>query len=439
MPPSPAFPSPKGGASLILTFRLQSKTTLILGSNTLAAFRAFAALEADSQVVIIAKGGLRNACEELRWRASQGQLTMLDWDTLPSTSAASVDRDVKALESYIATMNAITLICVTDTIITSDSAQIRTRAFATQIYQLCQARNIPLNICDMPEFCTFSFASVHRFIDSESGHSTPLQVAVTTNGQGCRLAGRIRREIVSKLPKEVGVAVEKMGKLRRLAKVSDAATDGEPDYELNEESGITTPNRPVPLRSTIETSSEIALRRMRWVAQVSEYWPLARLAKMTEVEMEKVLSSGEEEGTAGYFSGGLLRHTDQAVNSIHPLTESDSVSHSQGRILLVGSGPGHPSLLTLATHEALTKHANLVLSDKLVPDAVLALIPTEVDVRIARKFPGNAEGAQNEMMEAAIEAARRGLTVVRVGTLQARQLRMVDLSVSDFSLNKAIQ
>ncbi|KAG6858229.1 hypothetical protein C0993_006240 [Termitomyces sp. T159_Od127] len=57
--------------------------------------------------------------------------------------------------------------------------------------------------------------------------------------------------------------------------------------------------------------------------------------------------------------------------------------------------------------------ADLVLSDKLVPDAVLALIPKTVQIRIAKKFPGNAEGAQMEMMEAAIEAAQRGLTVVR--------------------------
>lgn len=88
-----------------------------------------------------------------------------------------------------------------------------------------------------------------------------------------------------------------------------------------------------------------------------------------------------------------------------------------GRILLVGSGPGHPSLLTVATHLALTQQADVVLSDKLVPDAVLALIPKHVHIRIARKFPGNADGAQIEMMEAAVEAAKKGLTVVRVCSL----------------------
>jgi uroporphyrin-III C-methyltransferase len=68
----------------------------------------------------------------------------------------------------------------------------------------------------------------------------------------------------------------------------------------------------------------------------------------------------------------------------------------------------------MATHDILTGQADLVLSDKLVPEAVLDLVPKSVEVRIARKFPGNADSAQQEMMEAAVDAANRGLTVVRV-------------------------
>ena len=73
-----------------------------------------------------------------------------------------------------------------------------------------------------------------------------------------------------------------------------------------------------------------------------------------------------------------------------------------------------PSLLTIATHTALTQLADLVLSDKLVPAAVLSIVPKHVQVRITRTFPGNADGAQTGMMEAAVEAAKQGLTVVRV-------------------------
>ncbi|KAG2143723.1 tetrapyrrole methylase [Suillus clintonianus] len=84
----------------------------------------------------------------------------------------------------------------------------------------------------------------------------------------------------------------------------------------------------------------------------------------------------------------------------------------KGHILLVGSGPGYPSLLTIATHNALTKHTDLVLLDKFVPAAVLALKLQTVEVCIARKFTSNAEGAQSEMVDAAVEATRCRLTVV---------------------------
>ena len=55
-----------------------------------------------------------------------------------------------------------------------------------------------------------------------------------------------------------------------------------------------------------------------------------------------------------------------------------------------------------------------MLTDKLVPEGVLAIIPKHIEVRVARKFPGNAEAAQQEMMDMALKAAREGKTVVRV-------------------------
>jgi uroporphyrin-III C-methyltransferase len=160
----------------------------------------------------------------------------------------------------------------------------------------------------------------------------------------------------------------------------------------------------------METETENFKRRIKWVAQVSEYWPISQLARMSEADMREVLSG---EG-ASRSDPSPLSDASQGVVGTLSQHSLDIPRPGAGRIFLVGSGPGHPSLLTLATHTALTKLADLVLSDKLVPDAVLKLIPSHVPVHIAKKFPGNAEGAQSEMMYAAVEAARRGLTVVRV-------------------------
>ena len=255
--------------------------------------------------------------------------------------------------------------------------------------------------------------SSHHSPHPETGRSSLLQVGVTTNGHWCRLSRRIRREIVARLPREVGGAVEKVGRLRAEEKASGGVKE---EQDLNEDGAPVTPNEPVPQRKVDESESEKdrVRRRMKWVAQVSEYWPIRRLARMTDEDMAAVLDGRDGlRSTTPPTTDDPPEAEAQVTASLHGL--SLSPPPRRGRIFLVGSGPGHPSLLTVATHASLTKHAQLVLSDKLVPDAVLALIPSEVEVRIARKFPGNADGAQQELMEAAVEAARRGLTVVRVG------------------------
>lgn len=421
-----AFPSPAGGASLILSFRPYQKTVLIIGSGPLAASRAFSALEAEAKVVVIARGGVDAACEELKWRAQQQQLAIQNLGALPG-GVENHDRDAEALNAYLATLDEVSLLCVTDTSLGPDSSIRRSVESATQITRICRARKILVNVADYPDLCDFTFTSTHRFSDANTGQPTALQIGVTTNGQGCRLAGRLRRELVSKLPKEVGAAVVKVGKLRNLAKEA-SGPDGDTVQGVTSAESEFTPNTPVPQQHSSETSLETARRRMRWVAQVSEYWPVSRLAVISAQEMADIL-----EGNAGLSNtmsqaNGVSHHPgDSEVSSLHGLSLTPTTP--RGRIFLVGSGPGHPSLLTLATHDALTRHANLVLSDKLVPAAVLALIPSGVEVKIARKFPGNADGAQNELMEAAIEAANHGLTVVRV-----RDYHHVQLSITNTPL-----
>lgn len=375
------FPTPTGGASLLLAFRAQRQSMLIIGSGLLAASRVFAALEADFEVVVLTKGGLSAACAEIQWRVNRKECTLVDWD----------DEDSAKLDTFLSAMQTVfSLACITDTVIGTHH---RTFVSAEKLYHTLRRHRIPVNTSDIPQLCDFTFPSTQRFEDPDTGERLPLQVSVTTNGRGCRLAGRIRRDIIAKLPKDAGRAAVNLGRLREMAKEEE-------DMVCDEDSSHTTPNRPVPARGLPEAPLEAARRRMKWVAQVSEYWPISRIAHMSLQDMAGLLLEETPESTIP-----------EARNSPHAIAIP-----KRGRIFLVGSGPGHPSLLTIATHNTLTKLADLVLSDKLVPDAVLALIPKSVQIRIARKFPGNADGAQLEMMEAAVEAARKGLTVVRVST-----------------------
>ena len=206
---SETYPAPKGGASLVLSFRMQKKVVLILGSGSLAAFRAFACLEADSFVIILAKGGPSSACDELRWRAQQNQVSFVDWDTLPAAEDDSV-----TLNQFLSKAPRISLAMVTDTVAIGNR---RSYLSAQKLYEVFKSHHIPVNMPDMPDLCDFSFTSTHRFEHHETGEKTPLQIGVTTNGYGCRLASRLRREIVTKLPREIGAAVEKVGKMRNMA------------------------------------------------------------------------------------------------------------------------------------------------------------------------------------------------------------------------------
>lgn len=371
-------------AALPLTFHPRTLSVLIVGSNRLAASRALTFLEADAKVFLLTSS--EEVAKEVKELEEGGRVSLLQ-----NTASDSV------AWSELLTKHDISLACVTDTLISTPSR--RSLASATIIYQTCLSLHIPVNISDQPHFSTYTFPSVHRFAGADG--PSHLQVAVSTNGQGCRMSGRIKREIVSRLPADVGKAVDNVGKLRERAKAR-AKISEEDDGPLN----TPVPQLPTPSisrRNSEEVTQQLSdeeqqLRRMRWVYQMSEYYSFEHLAKISNEEMDKALDIW------GQRDEGYLPHHDvKTVNA----------SEKKGRILLIGSGPGHPGLLTMAAHTAL-RTATLILSDKLVPAEILALIPDSTKLHIAKKFPGNAEGAQNEMMELALEGAQRGETVVRL-------------------------
>jgi precorrin-2 dehydrogenase/sirohydrochlorin ferrochelatase len=90
---------------------------------------------------------------------------------------------------------------------------------STRIWKLCKERRIPANIADVPSECDFYFGSVHR--------DGPLQVMVSTNGNGPKLASIIRKKIAETLPDNTGAAIENVGRLRKkLREVAPQASEG---------------------------------------------------------------------------------------------------------------------------------------------------------------------------------------------------------------------
>jgi len=88
---------------------------------------------------------------------------------------------------------------------------------------------------------------------------------------------------------------------------------------------------------------------------------------------------------------------------------------SGGRITLVGSGPGSPSLLTLAAHSLITDPSNLLIVDRLVSAEIRTLMDEAgVNYKIANKTPGCQMAAQDEIFEWCKEGLRNGKHVVRL-------------------------
>ncbi|CZT15068.1 related to uroporphyrin III methyltransferase [Ramularia collo-cygni] len=230
---------------------------LIIGSNPLAGARCSRSLEVGAKPILIAPEtanfhyGLAKKIEEntVEWLKKD-----FDENDLTTLGREEVERVVDAV------------------FVTSAGKS----ALSTRISTLCRRLRIPVNVADAPNLCTFTLLSVHT--------SGPLQIGVTTSGKGCKLASRIRREIASALPKDIGPAVERLGTVRRKILEQDHLEDYDVD---DEDTGQTSTFNKLVTPTDTEAAKA---RRMRWLSQICEYWPLRRLAAITDEDMPVFLA-----------------------------------------------------------------------------------------------------------------------------------------------------
>jgi uroporphyrin-III C-methyltransferase/precorrin-2 dehydrogenase/sirohydrochlorin ferrochelatase len=86
---------------------------------------------------------------------------------------------------------------------------------------------------------------------------------------------------------------------------------------------------------------------------------------------------------------------------------------STGRVVIVGGGPGAPDLLTLRGFRALLD-ADVVVTDRLAPTALLGMLPDAVEVVDAGKTPGGQATEQAVINQLLVDRARSGQVVVRL-------------------------
>jgi uroporphyrin-III C-methyltransferase / precorrin-2 dehydrogenase / sirohydrochlorin ferrochelatase len=122
---------------------------------------------------------------------------------------------------------------------------------------------------------------------------------------------------------------------------------------------------------------------------------------------EGVLDSAASEAVLAGEESEARRLVGEAIEAVV------KAETAQGRVLLVGAGPGDPELLTLKAVRAL-KAADVILYDRLVGTGVLEHARREVELISVGKSKGEHSVPQDKIQELMIERAHAGQTVVRL-------------------------
>ena len=99
--------------------------------------------------------------------------------------------------------------------------------------------------------------------------------------------------------------------------------------------------------------------------------------------------------------------------STSPAPSAAGKGNGDGRVVLVGGGPGDPGLITVAGLAAV-RAADVVITDRLAPLAVLADVKPGAEVIDVAKIPGGRTTPQEEINRLLIEHATAGKLVVRL-------------------------
>ncbi|CAG8631182.1 11026_t:CDS:1 [Funneliformis mosseae] len=345
------YPPVRTGGSLLLAWRTNSKNILIVGGGEVACGRVLKALEADAKVTLVCpEEGLH---PELKFRISKDQIYKY----------INREFDPIDLEDNI------------DMVLTAIDDPIKSK----EIYKLSKEKKLPINVADVPPLCDFYFMSEHR--------EGPLQIAVSTNGQGPKLANIIRRHISKNLPNGIGEAINKVGNLRQSIREIDS------DYKSSS-------------------------KRMQWMSKICEDWSIEDLKRLDNNVIEALLPYYEKHVIPSFNTikqeTFLIDKSEEVTKEMN--LEDEHKETKKGQLILVGAGPGDPSLLTHKATEALS-NADLVVSDLLIPKEIFSVIKCEIRLASAKSGPQKSvksEESQKEIQNWCLEGLEKGKNVVRL-------------------------
>ncbi|KAF9483821.1 siroheme synthase [Pholiota conissans] len=220
-----------GGGSLLIAWQLKDKNVLIVGGGEVASQRIESILTANGQITVISpEDGLHPRTKlfiELR-----------------KDRIFYHDRKFEGPDDLFGKHMVLTAV---------DDIEL-----SRKIVAMSRERRIPVNAADIPELCDFYFGAQIR--------DGPLQIMISTNGNGPRLASLIRTRLQNGLSGLEGEAIIKVGQLRNKLKERAPGVGG-----------------------------QLGRERMKWMTSLCNTWPMEDFARLDDTLMDKLLDEGWNE------------------------------------------------------------------------------------------------------------------------------------------------
>ncbi|KAF8212110.1 siroheme synthase [Mycena galopus ATCC 62051] len=255
---SATVPPSIGGGSLLIAWQLKDKKVLIVGGGEVASQRIESVLTADAHITLLApEKGVHARTKEL------------------------IDMYPSRITYYDRRFSGPAEITKMDMVLTALDDVNRSR----EICEMCRKNKVPVNAADIPVLCDFYFGAQIR--------DGPLQIMISTNGNGPRMAALMKNKINSALSGKEGQAIERVGVLRGQLKERAPGVGG-----------------------------ALGRKRMKWMSEVCNAWEIDELTQLDDALITKLLDEGWDKSCVPTLDKLKGRQTRKAPRQIQSLDSS---------------------------------------------------------------------------------------------------------------------
>ncbi|KAF8238566.1 siroheme synthase [Tricholoma matsutake] len=230
-------PHSTGGKSLLIAWQLKDKNVLIVGGGEVAAQRIESILTTDAHIAIISPADSLHARTQNFISTRSDRITHYDRLFVGPEELNDMDMILTAVDD---------------------------ENLSQEICQMCRKAKIPVNAADLPELCDFYFGAQIR--------DGPLQIMISTNGNGPRMTHLIKKKLESALSGIEGQAIARLGELRTRLKTRAPGVGG-----------------------------TVSKQRMKWVTSLCDTWDMEELVSLDDTMMERLLDEGWEKNCVPTF------------------------------------------------------------------------------------------------------------------------------------------